>query len=285
MGLGAVAAATVGSAVIGAGASMMAGNKAAAAAKDAAAQQMQMYQTTRGDLLPYNQTGQNALGGAYNLASGSPTGGGPNFIDLAYNQYLPGKMTQAELEQTPGYQFDLAQGLKATQSGAAARGLGVSGASLKGAGTYATGLANKTYLDQFNVAQQRFGDVLNLNTGQQSNLQNQFGRLSGLATLGENAAAQTGAQGTSAASTAGQYINAAGLDQSNALSNASNALSGGVNNYLGYQAYTNALNPTTTGYGSSAAGTPGVSAAGNPVMTGYAPAITPGSAYIGGFQG
>ena len=194
MGLGAVAAATVGSAVIGAGASMMAGNKAAAAAKDAAAQQMQMYQTTRGDLLPYNTTGQNALEGAYNLAAGSPTGGGPNFVDLAYNQYLPGKMTQAELEQTPGYQFTRAQGLKAVQGAAAARSLGVSGASLKGAGDYATGLADKTYLDQFNVAQQRFGDVLNLNTAQQGNLQAQFKRLSDLSTIGENAAAQTGEQ-------------------------------------------------------------------------------------------
>ena len=87
------------------------------------------------------------------------------------------------MRQTPGYQFTLAQGLKATQSAAAARGLGVSGSALKGAGTYATGLADKTYLDQFNVAQQRFGDVLNLNTAQQGNLQAQFGRLSGLATI------------------------------------------------------------------------------------------------------
>jgi hypothetical protein len=243
-----IAGATIAAGVIGAGASLYGSSKAAGAAKDAAGQQMQMYERTRGDLLPYNTTGQNALEGAYNIASGSPTGGGPNFVDLAYNKFLPGQMTQAELEQTPGYQFDLAQGLKATQSGAAARGLGVSGASLKGAGTYATGLANKTYLDQFNVAQQRFGDVLNLNTAQQGNLQAQFGRLSGLATIGENAAAQTGAQGTTAAANSGQYINAAGVNQATGLSNATNALSGGVNNYLGYQAYQNALNPTTSGY-------------------------------------
>ena len=242
-----IAAAIGGSAVIGGATSIIGGKMAADAAKHAADLQMQQYERTRGDLLPYNTTGQNALEGAYNLASGSPTGGGPDYVSMAQGM-MPGQMTQAELEQTPGYQFDLAQGLKATQSGAAARGLGVSGASLKGAGTYATGLANKTYLDQFNVQQQRFSDVLNLNTGQQSNLQNQFGRLSGLATIGENAAAQTGTAGTSAASTAGQYINAAGLDQANALKNASNALSGGVNNYLGYQAFQNALKPTTSGY-------------------------------------
>lgn len=251
MGIGA-GAAILGSAVIGAGASLYGANKAAGAAKDAAAQQMQMYQTTRGDLLPYNQTGQNALSAAYNLATGSPTGGGPNFVDLAYRDFLPGRMTQAELEQTPGYQFDLVQGLKATQSGAAARGLGVSGASLKGAGTYASGLANKTYLDQFNVQQQRFSDVINLNTAQQSNLQNQFGRLSGLATIGENAAAQTGTAGTAAASAAGSYINQGGLASAAGVQGVGNALTGGVNNYLAYQAYkdrTNALNnPTTSGY-------------------------------------
>lgn len=243
-----VAAAIGGSAIIGGATSLMGAKTAADASKNAANLQQQQYQTTRGDLLPYNQTGQNALQGAYNLASGSPTGGGPNYIDLAYNKFLPGQMTQAELEQTPGYQFDLAQGLKATQSGAAARGLGVSGASLKGAGTYATGLANKTYLDQLNVQQQRFSDVLNLNTGQQSNLQNQFNRYNTLATLGENAAAQTGQAGTSAAATAGNYINQAGLASAAGLQGVGNALTGGVNNYLGYQAYTNALNPTTTGY-------------------------------------
>ena len=38
-----------------------------------------------------------------------------------------GATAQATLEQTPGYQFTLAQGLKSTQNAAAARGLGVSG--------------------------------------------------------------------------------------------------------------------------------------------------------------
>ena len=236
MGLGAVAAATVGAAAIGAGASMIGSSKAAGAAKDAANLQQQQFQTTRGDLLPYNTTGQNALSGAYNLASGSPTGGGPDYTSIAYNQYLPPQMTQAQLEQTPGYQFTLAQGLKATQSAAAARGLGVSGSALKGAGTYATGLADKTYLDQFNVAQQRFGDVLNLNTAQQGNLQAQFGRLSDIAKTGESAAAQTGVAGTSAASTGGNYLNQAGLAQAAGTTGVSNAATGAANNYLAYNA-------------------------------------------------
>ena len=58
-------------------------------------------------------------------------------------------LSEAQLEQTPGYQFTLQQGLESTQNSAAARGLGVSGAALKGAATYATGLADNTYQNQF----------------------------------------------------------------------------------------------------------------------------------------
>jgi hypothetical protein len=84
------------------------------------------------------------------LAQSGPTAGGPDYIAQAAGE-RPLQMTQAQLEQTPGYQFTRDQGLKMTQSAAAARGLGVSGASLKGAATYATGLANTTYKDQFNL--------------------------------------------------------------------------------------------------------------------------------------
>jgi hypothetical protein len=274
MGLGAVAAATVGASVIGAGASLYGSSQASKSAKDAANLQAQQFGVTRGDLLPYNTTGQNALEGAYNLAAGSRTGGGPDYVSMAQGM-MPGQMTQAELEDTPGYRFTRAQGLKAVQGATAARGLGVSGASLKGAGDYATGLADKTYLDQFNIGQQRFGDVLNLNTAQQGNLQAQFKRLSDLSTIGESAAAGTGVAGTSAAATGGNYLNQAGLASAAGTTGVSNAVAGGANNYLAYNALNRYLNPsTTTGYGTSAAGTPGISASGNPVMTGYAPSVT-----------
>lgn len=52
---------------------------------------------------------------------------------------------QSTLEGLPGYQFTLGQGLKSVQNSAAARGLGVSGAALKGAANYSTGLANSQY--------------------------------------------------------------------------------------------------------------------------------------------
>jgi hypothetical protein len=203
-----VAGAT-GSAVLGAGASLYGSSQAAARPRTRRSCSCRCTTDPRATSPVCNATGNEAMGNALALANSGRTGGGPDYLTQAAGM-VPGQMTQAELEQTPGYQFDLSQGLKAVQSAAAARGLGVSGASLKGAGTYATGLANKTYLDQFNVGQKRFEDTLNLNTGQQTNLQNQFNRLNSVATIGENAAAQTGAQGTSAASTAGNYLNQSG---------------------------------------------------------------------------
>jgi hypothetical protein len=230
-----VAAAVAASAVVGAGASLYGSSTAAGSAKNAAGLQQQQYQQTRGDLSPYFTPGIEAFGNANTLAK-SATGGGPDYNALAANN-IPLQMNQADLEQTPGYQFARAQGLKATQSAAAARGLGVSGAAMKGAAEYATGLANKTYLDQFNVAQQRFTDYINLNTMQQANVTNQFGRYKDVATIGANAAAGLGTQGTSAASTAGNYLNQAGLASAAGAQGVTSALTGAANNYLAYDAY------------------------------------------------
>ena len=181
--------------------------------------------------------GENALAGS------GPTGGGPDFVGQAYAN-LPGTMTQAQLEATPGYQFTLSQGLKAVQSAAAARGLGMSGASVKGAADYATGLASQTYQQQFNIQQQQFADYGALNTAQQGNLTNQFNRYNALAGLGENAAAQLGNTGANLANQAGSFLNAAGVDAASGATNAGNALNQGLQNYLQYNQY----KAQTTGY-------------------------------------
>jgi len=226
---------------ISAGTSLMGASKAAGSAKDAANLQAAQFQQTRADLSPYNQFGQSVLPNMQALAFSGPNGpGGKNYLDMA-EAAVPGKMTQAELEATPGYQFNLQQGLKAAQSSAAARGLGVSGAALKGAATYATGLADSTYQNQFNNQQTRYGDYLTLNTGQQSNLQNQFNRMTSLAQLGETAAAQTGALGTAAAKTEGQGLMSAGQYQAAGTAGLGSAVTGGINSYLGYNALQQAL--------------------------------------------
>lgn len=219
-----VAAAIIGSSVLGAGANMIGSQNAANAQENAANQsarvQKQMYNRTRKDLLPYNRLGQQYLGRLGAQAAQQ----GPQALK-------PFTMTQDQLEQTPGYQFTMAQGLKAVQNSASARGLGVSGAAQKGAASYATGLANQTWQDQLNAyltqQSQRFNQLT-------SNQQNRYNRLMGVASLGENAAAQTGAYGTQAAGNIGESLIGAGNAQAAGqigMANALSGLGGSVGNY------------------------------------------------------
>lgn len=200
-----VATAVVGSAVVGAGASLAGSSMQADSTKKASDVQERMYQQTREDLLPYNEAGQYATGLLRN-----------RLTELT----SPIVMDQAALEKTPGYQFNLTQGLKSTQNSAAARGLGTSGAALKGAATFATGLADSTYQNQFN----------NANTNQT----NAYNRLMGLASLGQNAAAQTGAYATQTGQSIGNNLIAGGTAQAAGLTGAANSLTNGVNNWMSY---------------------------------------------------
>lgn len=202
-----VATAIVGSAVVGAGASM-AGSKAQSKATDKATDvQERMYHQTREDLSPYNTAGQKATKMLSN-----------RLTELT----APVVMDKASLAKTPGYQFNLQQGLKSTQSGAAARGLGSSGAAVKGAASYATGLADSTYQNQFNNAV--------------TNQTNAYNRLIGLATLGKDAAAQTGSYGTQTAANIGSNTIAGDTATAAGYVGAANALTNGVGNYMQYNA-------------------------------------------------
>lgn len=237
-----VATAIVGSAVVGAGASIAgsraqskATSKASKAQQDAqkyaADIQKEMYDTTRGDLQPYNTAGQDATNQLMALIT-----------DQKQPVYNPVVMDQAALEKTPGYQFNLSQGLKSAQNSAAARGLGSSGAALKGAANFATGLADSTYQNQFNNATT---NALNVYNSQVAGQTNAYNRLMGVSQLGENAAAQTGAYGTQtganignqAVQTAGNIGNnliQGGNAQAAGYTGAANSLTNGVNNWMGY---------------------------------------------------
>lgn len=204
-----IAAAALGAGVLSAGASIYGAQSAASAQKSAADEasqtQLGMFNKLQGNLAPYMAAGTNAN------------------AELA--KQLPGltapiSMNETTLQNTPGYQFNLTQGLKSVQNSAAARGLGISGAALKGAANYATGLADSTYQNQFNNAQTNRSFALNALTGQQS--------------VGENAAAGVGnagvATGNSIASNqlgAGNAAGAAAIATGNAVGSAgSSALQG-----------------------------------------------------------
>jgi len=224
--IGGAAVAGLAGSAISAGAAQSAAGTQASAADQASANALQEYDQTRADLLPYQTAGQSALG-TLETTLGLPGGSGTNALTANGLSGLTFQPTQAQLESTPGYQFDLSQGLQAVQNSNAAQGLGISGSALKGAASYATGLANNTLTTQQGIFQQNLGNVLN--------------PLTNLAGTGENAAATTGQQGIQAVGNA----NALQVGGANAIASgtvgAANAASSGLNsvgnsglNYLLY---------------------------------------------------
>lgn len=214
----AIPAAIVGSAAIGAIASKSAADKAAKAQTSAANQatdtQMRMFETLQENLAPYREGGGEALDMLLEKLPGLTT---PIPFEM---------MDQEALEQTPGYQFARKQGLKAVQNSAAARGLGVSGASLKGAAEYATGLADQTFQNQFSNYQQ----LLQNKIAQQ---QATYDRLMGLAGIGQNSAANVGSGAISTGQSIGENITGAANARAGAYLHGGNAIASGVNNAAG----------------------------------------------------
>jgi hypothetical protein len=199
----------LGTTAISGGLSLFGANKQSQATQDASKQQQMMqmlalqqqqqqYQQNRADLAPYRGFGETA---------------GKQLIDRLPQLTQGLNPTQADLEKTPGYQFNLSQGLKATQNSAAARGLGVSGAAMKGAANYATGLADNTMNTQANIfwnnqnnAYNKLYGVTNIGAGaagatvtagqanqnQQSNLLTGMGSVGAAGTIGSAAAMNQG---------------------------------------------------------------------------------------------
>lgn len=197
------------------GAASDAASTQAAAAQNAANMQMQQYQQTREDLAPYRAYG---------------TKGGDDLVNRLKELTAPFMPTQANLEATPGYQFTRDQGLKSVQSAAAAKGLGLSGAAMKEAAKFATGLADSTYKTQFDI--------------DQANKGNAFNRLMDVTKLGANAAAQTGQLGMYSSKFAGDNMTGAGNAAAAGTIGSTNALVGGLNNAAGlYQTYSLLNNP------------------------------------------
>lgn len=237
-GTAAIAAAGVGAAgsiasgVMSSSAAGQAASEQAASAQSAQALQAQMFGQEQANLQPYINTGQQNLNALSNYGASVAPG-----LMTAYNNAqssIPGQITQANLENTPGYQFQLQQAQKATNASAAAKGLGVSGASLEAAAQYGQQLANSNYQTQFANQQNIYSDQSTQFNNALANANAGYNYLSGPATLGENAAGALAGQETQSAS-----------GQASSLQNAGNALASGT---LGSQA---GLNSAISGVGTS----------------------------------
>jgi len=259
-----VTAVMAGASILGAGANIFGAQSAADAQKAAAAQ-------ANATVLQQQQQGLAAQKGYFDTATAPIAGiagqGAQAYSNL--NAAIPGltapiTMDQATLEKTPGYDWNLSQGERGVSLGAAAAGL--SGAQAKAAATYATGLADSTYQNQFN----------NANT----NKNNAFNFLLNTANVGTQAAGQYGAEGTVAGNAAlgnsqqvGSTISgntigagnaqaaadiATGKNISNALTGSAGAYAGGQNPFGNYGMYGAAGNANG---GTAANPLPGLTAA------------------------
>ncbi|MDN7654310.1 hypothetical protein QZM62_12735 [Burkholderia multivorans] len=253
--IGGAAVAGLAGSAISAGAAGDAAQTQADAANRAADLQWQQYEQTRNDLAPYRDLGSSYV---------------PQLKTALQNPLLSSTFTYgdfkaptaAQAAETPGYQFTLQQGLKAAQNSASARGLGASGAALKGAEAYATGLADSTYGDTFSRALSSYTTNRNNALG---NFTTNYGvasdavnRLLGIVGTGQNAAALTGSLGAQATGNVGNTIMAGAASQAAGQVGAANAINSGLSgvaNGLQSTLMLNKLFPTATSSGAASGAT------------------------------
>jgi hypothetical protein len=199
-GVGAAVAGGVASAGVGLIGSALAGGKAG----QGAAQSQQILSQQRNDLLPYTQAGYPTLQAQQDLLGLN----GPDAAATAMGNF----------QQSPGYQWQLGQGLRSIDAGNAAKGILRSGATEKAEMTYGEGLANQDFSNYYN-------------------------RLMGISTLGETAAAG----GAATAGTAAQLAQGAGNTQGSIYSNFASGLGNQVNTLFSNPAIKGLFGPSPGG--------------------------------------
>lgn len=211
--LGNLALAQLGVGGLGALSSYLGSQQQANAANQAAQVNQNMFNTITANQAPFRQAGVGATNTLADLLGTSGNVGATGYGSMAK------PMTSADLINNldPNYQFMLQQGLGQTQNQANALGGLVGGNALQGLNTFAQNYAK-------NAAQQAFN---NYQTGQT----NIYNRLNTLANLGQNAAANTGAQGTQLAANIGNQLANAGTASGGGIVGAANALGKGLTGY------------------------------------------------------
>ncbi len=155
--------------------------QAGAQAQNFTQQQLANSQTA---LNPYTNAGSQAISTVGGLMQQGANGVGP-LASFTGEFQAP---TAAQAEATPGYQFQLQQGLQALQNSAAANGGLLSEGTGKQLEQYGQGLASTNYQQVYNNAMQQYQQQYTQFQNNQSNLYN---RLMGVGQTGLSAA-QTG---------------------------------------------------------------------------------------------
>lgn len=199
------------SAGVGAYASNEASKRQADAANNALNFQKQQYDTTQQNFKPYMDVGK---GATYTL--GQLTGTGGNGQDFS------------SFFKDPSYTFAQQQGELGIERGANARGLNLSGGTLKDLATFNSGLASQQYGNYFN-------------------------RLMGLSQLGQASAAGSAANGTTAAGQIGNTMQGVGQAQASGIVGGANAITGGISSGTQNALLAGYLGKNSSGYGDTSA--------------------------------
>lgn len=206
------AAAVVASAAIGAYATSQASGEQADAAKQAASTQAdanryaadiqyKMYQEQKALQEPWRKAGENALS---RLTSGIESG--------QFGKVTPFSFTAQEFakQQDPGYAFRLAEGQKALERTAAARGGLISGNALKAATRYGQEMGSQEFQNAYNRA------LTGYNANQQA-VVNAYNQLAGVSGTGQTSAQQIGSQAGAYGQSAANLASATGASSANSL--------------------------------------------------------------------
>lgn len=231
--LGAVGASIAGS-VVSSALSGSAANSAAntqANAQDAATNaQLQMFNTVQAENAPYRQVGQNALG-QLQILSGQADPTNPNFNSFSHSF----DASDLNSNLSPGYQFALDQGNRATTNMANLSGGAFSGNTLAAISQYNVGAAQQGYQQAYE----------NYNTNQG----NIFNRLADIAGIGQTANAQSAGSANAMSPGIASTIAGAGASRAGGTIGTANALSSGVNNASSWYSLGSILNGNTGGSG------------------------------------
>lgn len=174
-----------------------AADKQAALGQDALNYQKGIDQRTYGDLAGYRGIGTAAMPAYEDLLGIGPNGAAGR---------------QAALEATPGYQFNLTQGLNAEARSLGSKGL--TGAQSKGIARFVTGLADNTYgsqLDRYNTA-----------------IQTGLGAVGTGGGIGVNTGNSVGTSATNIGNAIASGINGAANASAGGIVGSANAISGGL---------------------------------------------------------
>lgn len=214
-----VAAAVIGSAVIGGAVASKASSKASKAqvqaSQDANAAQERMFQRQTELQEPFRQGGLTAQNEIMQLLGigGDKTAAGYGSMGKAFGA--------SDFQQDPGYAFRQAEGMKALERSAAARGNLLSGSTMKGIQRFGQDLASQEYQNAFNRYQVERSAKLNP-------LQSLMGSGQSAANVLTGAAGQMGQNEASNIYNAGQARASGYIGQANAL----NQALGGITNYM-----------------------------------------------------